>query len=122
MSDAAEVPGEDASGRVSWFNTEKQFGFVKLDGGKGDAFLHMSVLKAGGYYSLPRGTSVQVRVEPDRGKHRVIQLLHADASTAQHGEPPPSVRKQEGGDLDEALARSGEADPSENPDRDGADD
>ena len=94
MSDAAIVPGKAASGRVSWFNSEKQFGFVKLDGGQGDAFLHMSVLKAGGYYSLPRGTSVQVRVEPDRGKQRVVQLVHADTSTAQHGEPPPLLRKQ----------------------------
>ena len=93
MPDAAELPGEEASGRVSWFNSQKQFGFVKLDDGKGDAFLHMSVLKAGGYYSLPRGTRMQVRVEPDRDKHRVIQLVHVDASTAQHGEPPPLIRK-----------------------------
>jgi CspA family cold shock protein len=85
-----------ATGRVSWFNHEKQFGFVKLDDHLGDAFLHMNVLKAGGYYFVPRGTSVQVRVEPDRGKHRVVELLGVDTSTAQHGEPPPLVRKPKG--------------------------
>ena len=94
MSDVVEALGMTAVGRVSWFNLEKQFGFVKLDGGKDDAFLHMSVLKAAGYYSLPRGTTVRVRVEPERGKHRVVEVLNVDTSSAQHGEPPPLMRKQ----------------------------
>lgn len=85
-----------ATGRVSWFDNRKQFGFVKLDGRLGDAFLHMDVLKVGGYYFVPRGTSVQVRVEPDRGKYRVVEILSVDTSTAQHGEPPPLVRKPKG--------------------------
>ena len=84
-----------ATGRVSWFNPEKRFGFVKLDDRLGDAFLHFDALKAGGYYFVPRGTTVQVRVEPDRGKHRVVELLHVDTSTAQHGEPPPLPRKSD---------------------------
>lgn len=85
-----------ATGRVSWFDNRKQFGFVKLDGRLGDAFLHMDVLKVGGYYFVPRGTSVQVRVEPDRGKYRVVEILSVDTSTAQHGEPPPLVRRPKG--------------------------
>ena len=85
-----------ATGRVSWFDNRKQFEFVKLDGRLGDAFLHMDVLKVGGYYFVPRGTSVQVRVEPDRGKYRVVEILSVDTSTAQHGEPPPLVRKPKG--------------------------
>jgi len=94
MVEVVEAQGATATGRVSWFNLKKQFGFVKLEGCRGDAFLHMSVLKAGGYYSLPRGTTVQVRVEPDRGKHKVVEIMRVDTSTAQHGEPPPLVRKQ----------------------------
>ena len=90
------MDGTIATGRVSWFNPEKQFGFVKLDDRLGDAFLHMEVLKAGGYYFVPRGTTVRVRVEPDRGKHRVVEVLNVDTSTAQHGEPPPLVRKAKG--------------------------
>jgi len=90
------MEGMIATGRVSWFNREKQFGFVKLDDRLGDAFLHMDVLKAAGYYFVPRGTSVQVRVEPDRGKHRVAEVLSVDTSTAQHAEPPPLVRKSKG--------------------------
>jgi CspA family cold shock protein len=82
------------TGRLSWFNSAKRFGFVKLDDGWGDAFLHIDVLKAGGYYSLPRGTTVQVRVKPDRGKHLVIELLHVDITTAREGEPPPLIRNK----------------------------
>jgi len=91
--------GTIASGRVSWFDPTKQFGFVKLHDRMGDAFLHMSVLKESGFYFLPRGTTVQVRVEPDRGKFKVAQVLHVDTSTAQHGEPPAQPRKQTGVDL-----------------------
>jgi CspA family cold shock protein len=82
-----------ARGQVSWFNPEKRFGFVKLENRLGDAFLHFDVLKAGGYYFVPRGTTVQVRVEPDRGKQRVAELLLVDTSTARQGEPPPQPRK-----------------------------
>ena len=85
-----------ATGRVSWFDNRKQFGFVKLDDRWGDAFLHMDVLKVGGYYFVPRGTRMQVRVEADRGKYRVVEILSVDTSTAQHGEPPPLVRKPKG--------------------------
>lgn len=39
---------------------------------------------------------MQVGVEPDRGKYRVVEILSVDTSTAQHGEPPPLVRKPKG--------------------------
>lgn len=54
------------TGTVAWFDQTKQFGFVALESGHGDAFLHMSVLKEAGYVRLPRGTTVRVRVEQDR--------------------------------------------------------
>ena len=84
-----------AAGRVSWFNPAKKYGFVKLDDHLGDVFLHFNVLKDGGYYFLPRGTTVQVRVEPDeRGAPSVVEVLQVDPSTAQEGEPPPLLRKK----------------------------
>lgn len=89
------VVSEIASGRVSWFNPEKRFGFVKLQDRLGDAFLPFDVLRAGGYEFVPRGTSVEVRIKPDRGKHLVIEVLHVDASTAQCGEPPAVPTKRE---------------------------
>ena len=82
-----------ATGKVSWFDPAKRFGFVKLDDHLGDAFLHVDALKEGGYYFVPRGTTVQVRLEPDRGKQRVAEVLYVDTSTAREGEPPPLMRK-----------------------------
>jgi CspA family cold shock protein len=55
------------TGTVAWFDLTKQFGFVALSGG-GDAFLHMSVLKEAGYVWIPRGTTLQVRLENGGGK------------------------------------------------------
>jgi cold shock protein len=82
-----------ANGRVSWFNLGKKFGFVELEGGVGDAFLHVSTLKEAGYVSVPAGTTMQVRVESEHGRQRVVEVLTVDTSTAWPGEPPPVVRK-----------------------------
>jgi CspA family cold shock protein len=82
-----------ASGKVTWFKLDKQFGFVELDGGAGDVFLHVSALKAAGYVSLPAGTTLRVRIAEERGRRRVAEVLHVDTSTARPGEAPPVVRK-----------------------------
>ena len=71
----------------------KQFGFVALSNGYGDAFLHMSVLKQAGYVWLPRGTTVRVRIEAERGKQRVAEVLEIDPSTTRPGENEPILRK-----------------------------
>ena len=81
-----------AAGTVAWFDLAKQFGFVALSNGYGDAFLHMSVLKEAGYVWLPRETTVQVRIEEDGGKRRVAEVLEVDASTARPGESDPILR------------------------------
>jgi CspA family cold shock protein len=75
-----------ASGRVSWLKLDKKFGFIELEDGMGDAFLHVSVLKAAGYVTIPAG-----RTQSDR--RRVIEILEIDTSTAPEGEPPPVKRK-----------------------------
>ncbi len=81
------------TGRLTWFNLDKKFGFVALEDGRGDAFLHMSVLKAVGYVTVPAGTTLRVRVEVDQGKQRVKEIVEVDLRTAHPGEPPPVMRK-----------------------------
>src|SRR5215217_5917645 len=71
-----------ANGQVSWFNLGKKFGFVELEGGMRDAFLHVSVLKEAGYVSVPAGTTMQVRVESERGRQRIVEVLSVDTRTA----------------------------------------
>jgi CspA family cold shock protein len=81
------------TGTVAWFDSDKQFGFVSLSNGYGDAFLHMSVLKEAGYYWIPQGTTVRVRIEEDRGKKRVAEVLEIDTGTARPGENDPILRR-----------------------------
>src|SRR5215217_34245 len=71
-----------ANGRVSWFNLGRKFGFVELEGGGGDAFLHVSVLKEAGYVSVPAGTTMQVRVESERGRQRIVEVLSVDTRSS----------------------------------------
>ena len=81
------------TGTVTWFDVVKQFGFVALSNRHGDAFLHMTVLKEAGYIWLPRGTTVRIRIEKDRGRQRVAEVLEIDTSTARPGENEPIQRK-----------------------------
>jgi cold shock protein len=81
------------TGTVAWFDLTRQFGFVALSHGDSDALLHMSVLKEAGYVWLPRGTTVRVKVEQDRGKQRVAAVLEIDTNTARPGKNEPILRK-----------------------------
>jgi cold shock protein len=49
-------------GTVKWFNNEKGFGFIEIEGGK-DVFVHSSAISGSGYKSLDEGQKVQFDVE-----------------------------------------------------------
>ncbi|SNQ50796.1 cold-shock protein, molecular chaperone, RNA-helicase co-factor [Frankia canadensis] len=51
-----------AQGTVKWFNAEKGFGFISVDGGGPDVFVHYSSIVADGYKSLDEGQSVQFEI------------------------------------------------------------
>jgi cold shock protein len=84
---------DDETATVAWFDLNKQFGFVALSNSSGDAFLHMSVLKAAGYVWVPRGTTLRVRTEDDRGKRRVTEVVEVNTRTARPGEKEAIPRK-----------------------------
>ena len=50
-----------ASGVVKWFNNEKGYGFIAVDGGQ-DVFVHYSAIQADGYRSLDEGQRVEFEV------------------------------------------------------------
>ena len=55
------------TGKVKWFNSEKGFGFITVDGGK-DVFVHFSAISGSGYKTLEEGQNVSFEiVEGDRG-------------------------------------------------------
>jgi len=64
------------NGTVKFFNTAKGFGFIELDEGGKDAFVHSSALEAAGIRMLNEGDRVSFILEDDpkgRGK-RAVQL------------------------------------------------
>jgi CspA family cold shock protein len=50
-----------ANGTVKWFNAEKGYGFIAVDGGQ-DVFVHFSAIQADGYRSLDEGQRVEFEV------------------------------------------------------------
>lgn len=51
-----------AQGTVKWFNSEKGFGFISVDGGGSDVFVHYSAIEMDGYKALEEGQRVEFQV------------------------------------------------------------
>ena len=56
-------------GVVKWFDAKKGFGFIEVEGGGKDIFVHFSALQMDGYKSLEQGQSVEFeKVKADKGE------------------------------------------------------
>jgi CspA family cold shock protein len=54
-------PEMEGEGSVKWYNAEKGFGFVGIDGGGKDVFVHASVVASSGLTSLSEGEKLTVK-------------------------------------------------------------
>ncbi|WP_368993097.1 cold-shock protein CspD [Caldifermentibacillus hisashii] len=55
------------NGKVKWFNNEKGYGFIEVEGGN-DVFVHFTAIQGDGYKTLEEGQEVSFYiVEGNRG-------------------------------------------------------
>ncbi|KIS28509.1 cold-shock protein [Arthrobacter sp. SPG23] len=60
--------GNMALGTVKWFNAEKGYGFITVDGPGDDVFVHWSAIDGEGYRALDEGQRVQFEIgEGEKG-------------------------------------------------------
>ena len=60
------------TGTVKWFNSEKGYGFITVEGGD-DVFVHFSAIQGEGFKTLDEGQAVEFDVvSGDRGVHAAI--------------------------------------------------
>jgi cold shock protein len=71
-----EAPVEAA---VKWFNATKGYGFVELSEGRGDAFLHLKILRETGRQTLPSGAKIRVVARAGSRGAEVVRVVEIDA-------------------------------------------
>lgn len=82
-----------AQGTVKWFNAEKGYGFIAVDGGA-DVFVHYSAIQMDGYRTLEEGQRVEFEISQGQkgpqGRHGSPQRLRraADAAPGLHPKGP----------------------------------
>jgi len=55
-----------AQGTVKWFNDSKGFGFIRLDDGSQDVFVHHSAIEMEGFKTLGEGQRVEFEIVQGR--------------------------------------------------------
>ena len=71
-------PSVEMTGTVKWYNPEKGFGFLSVEDGGKDVFIHRSALARAGLTSLQEGQSLRVEVVEGQKGREVSSITEAD--------------------------------------------
>lgn len=63
-------------GTVKWFNAEKGFGFIEIEGGE-DVFVHFSAIQGDGFKSLDEGQKVTFDIEQGQRGAQAANVVKA---------------------------------------------
>jgi CspA family cold shock protein len=80
-----DASGPEVGAVVTRFDAGRGFGFVALDAGGGDAFLHVSVLQRAGADAVAPGTRLRVRAGRGQKGPQVTEVLEVGGTD----DPPP---------------------------------
>jgi len=83
-----------STGTVKWFSDQRGFGFITLDEGEGEAFVHHTAIQAEGFKTLSEGDRVEFDVmQGEKGpKAENVRKLAGDEATE---EPVAEVAEEE---------------------------
>jgi CspA family cold shock protein len=81
------VAGPTVDAVVKWFKADKGYGFVELQNGQGDAFLHVNALHASGHDSVPPGAKLRVLVGAGAKGAQVTRVVEVDTAGAAERAP-----------------------------------
>lgn len=75
------------AGKCKWFNVEKGYGFIEVEGEDSDVFVHQSDIYAPGFRSLAEGENLEFRIETDSktGKMKAVEVTGPDGAYVQGG-------------------------------------
>lgn len=68
-----------ATGTVKWFNAEKGFGFITVDDGSGDVFVHYRSIEMKGFRTLIEGQAVEFEIVAGDKGPQAEQVQPAEA-------------------------------------------
>jgi CspA family cold shock protein len=88
----APASGPELGAEVKRFDAERGFGFAALDGGGGDAFLHISVLQRAGAQAVSPGARLRVRVGQGQKGPQITEVLEIGEAA----QAPPRASASEG--------------------------
>ena len=63
-----------ATGKVKWFNAEKGFGFIEVEGGD-DVFVHYSAISSEGFKTLDEGQEVSFDIEEGQRGPQAVNVV-----------------------------------------------
>merc|ERR1719400_2384574 len=79
-----------AKGTCKKFDPTKGFGFITVDDGSGDVFVHYSEIQSQGFKSLAEGESVEFDIViQDDGRRKAINVTGPGGSNVQGQKRPP---------------------------------
>ena len=61
-------------GRVKWFDAKKVYGFITLENGEKDVFLHVSALEKSKLRKIRENQKLQFEIKEEQGKLKAVNL------------------------------------------------